>query len=101
MIKLIGILLPAFIDLINRKVADSDARFWIATGICVGVGAGVNYVQTLFVFPSLILAADSISESILATFGLAQLSYKLLWENSAIRERLGLDVTRPYKLNDA
>lgn len=86
MLELIGILIPAFIDLINRRVKDSDVRFWISVAVCAVVGIAVNYIQTLFVFPSLMEAVEAVSKSILVVFGLAQLVYKAGYENSSFRK---------------
>lgn len=97
MLKLIAILLPAIIDLINRKINDSDLRFWISVGVCSVFGVLISFAGNNFVFAGI----DAVSESILAVFGLAQLSYKVLWENSDIREKLQLDATRISGLRDA
>lgn len=84
MMKLVAILLPALIDLLNRKVKDSDARFWISVGVCAVVGLAIDY------FDGGVLTIDSASESILATFGIAQLVFKGVWEKSQMREDLKL-----------
>lgn len=89
--ELLGILLPIVIDLFNRKIADSDLRFWVSVFICALVGTGLNFLETQFVFASAKLAFDSLSSSILVVFGLAQLSYKGLWENSKVRNVLGMN----------
>lgn len=89
--ELIGILVPAVIDLINRNVKNSDARFWISVVVCAVVGLGVNYLETAFAFSNPRAGFDSISSSILAIFGLAQISYKAVWEKSGLRESLGLN----------
>ena len=88
--ELLGFLLPAFIDLINRKIDDSDVRFWVSVLICALAGALLNYIDTLFVFETLKAGFISVSESIMIVFGIAQLSYKALWENSTLRETLNL-----------
>lgn len=88
--ELIGILLPLGIDLVNRKIKDSDVRFWVSVAICAVVGILINWLQTSFAFANPMAAFDSVSKSILAVFGLAQISYKAVWENAPIRE--GLDM---------
>ena len=90
MYELSGLLLPVVIDLINRKVKNSDLRFWVSVLLCGVVGVVLNFIQTEFRFDSVQLGADSIAMSVMATFGLAQLSYKGLWEQSSLRKRLTL-----------
>lgn len=85
MINLVGFLLPPLIDLINRRVKDSDARFWISVLVCSLTGIGLEYVATGFVFSG---GVDPYIESILAMFGLAQLSYKGLYENSKMQSAI-------------
>lgn len=89
--ELIGLLLPALIDLINRKIADSDARFWVSVVICGIVGAFVNWLATGFNFVDAMAGFQSLTASIMAIFGLAQLSYKAVWEKSGVRSALKLD----------
>lgn len=81
MINLVGFLLPPLIDLINRKVADSDARFWISVLVCVLFGVGLELATSGLKFTTI----DPFVESILAMFGLAQLSYKALYEGSKMQ----------------
>lgn len=81
MINLVGFLLPPLIDLINRRVKDSDARFWISVLVCSLFGIGLELVVSGFMF----MGVDPYIESILAMFGLAQLSYKGLYENSRMQ----------------
>lgn len=81
MIELIGFILPPLIDLINKKVLDSRARFVVSFVTCVGVGIGMN-VENLNV--------DSLGDvlgSIAVVFSSAQVAYKLFWEKSEIRKR--------------
>lgn len=89
--ELIGVLLPVVIDLLNRKVANSDMRFWISVGICTAIGAFLNYLQTQFVFSDLMTGFQSVTASTMTVFGLAQLSYKAIWEKSEARDKMGLD----------
>lgn len=84
MINLIGFLLPPLIDLINRKVADSDARFWISVLVCSLVGIGVEFVGNNFVF----IGVEAVIESILAMFGIAQLAYKGIYEESKMQHAI-------------
>lgn len=83
----IGFILPAVIDLLNRKITDTDIRFWVAAVFCALVGVGVNYVANGNHLGTL----DSIFTSIMMIFGEAQLSYKGIWENSKVRSTIGLN----------
>ena len=87
--SLIGFLLPPLIDLINRKVGDSDARFWIAIGICLVVGVGFEYISNGMAFIGIEPTVSSMFEMI----GIAQLSYKALWEDNKLRTKLDLKAT--------
>lgn len=82
--KFIGFILPPLIDLINRKLTDSDLRFWVSTLLCALVGVGI------FAVSGQPWNLNGIFDSIVWTFGLAQFSYKGLWENSGIRDNLNL-----------
>lgn len=86
MIELLGLLLPPLIDLINRKFTDSDIKFWISVIICALVGTILNFTSNNFHFVS----QDSLAKSILTVFGVAQLSYKGMWESSKLRSTLNL-----------
>lgn len=77
-LALIGFLLPPLIDLINNYVPNKRARFWVSVIVCGIVGAGIEWVLT-----GGLLTFDGVSEQIMLTFGMAQLSYGALWENSA------------------
>lgn len=86
--ELIGFLLPPLIDLINRKVANSDARFWVSVLACALVGAGINYLDTGFVFVTPKEAFDSISASVLVVFGIAQLVYGGIYKGSSLERSI-------------
>lgn len=89
--EFLGLFLPPLIDLINRKIADSDKRFWVSFLICALVGAFMNWIDTSFSFLSPRAAFDSISASIAMVFSMAQLSYKAVWETSQARRDLDLE----------
>lgn len=93
--ELLGMLLPVLIDLINRKIADSDVRFWVSVGICAAVGAFLNFLETSFAFPDLKAAFSSVAGSIGVVFTMAQVSYKGIWSNTSIlgefRNEMGLN----------
>lgn len=86
--ELIALLLPILIDYINRKVADSDARLWVSVAVCAVVGAGINYLETAFVFATPMIAFESITSSIMVVFGLAQLSFHALWSKTDTHKEL-------------
>lgn len=89
--EFLGIILPALIDLINRKIKDSDMRFWVSATICFLVGLGMNWLTTSFVFTSPMEAFSSLTSSALQVFGWAQLSYKAVWADSSVRKNLDMD----------
>jgi hypothetical protein len=93
MLKLIAIVLPILIDLINRKVKDTDARFWISAGVCMIFGIVINFIETngFSGIPTVLDLVNGISNSVIIVFGLAQLSYKAIWEQSDIRKDIGLN----------
>lgn len=90
MLQLIGILLPALIDVINKKVDNSYARFWVSVGVCSIVGLLVNFIDTngwnSYILPK--HYAEGISESILQVFGIAQLVYKAVYDGSPLQDKI-------------
>lgn len=86
--ELIAFLLPPLIDLINRRVANSDARFWVSVLVCALVGAGINYIDTQFFFATPRMAFESLSESVLVVFGIAQLVYRGVYEGSSLEKTI-------------
>jgi len=94
LLNLIGFLLPPVIDLINRKVSDSDVRFWISISICMLVGVAFEYISNGMVF----IGVDPTISSIFEMIGIAQISYKALWENNGLRTKLNLKATDSPKV---
>ena len=86
MIDLLGFFLPPVIDLINRKILDSDKRFWTSVLVCVVAALGFNFIENGGAFGDF----EGIKNSVFVVFGLAQLSYKGVWEKSNVREKLAL-----------
>ena len=82
--QLVSFLLPALISFINKKVANTDNRFWVSVIVCSVVGVLINYISTQFVFPNLQEAFNSVTESILMTFGIAQLSYNAVFKEDSV-----------------
>lgn len=95
--ELLGFLLLPIIDMVNRRIKDSDVRFLISIVICGLVGVGLNWIQTQFTFGTPLQAFESISKSVMVVFGMAQLAYRGIWEKSDLREDLGLDATKLKK----
>jgi hypothetical protein len=94
MLNLLGLLLPPLIDLINRRIKDSDARFWISVGICAVVGTLITLVSSnLFAGLSISGAVEVTAMNIISVFGMAQLSYGGVWKSSEARKKLDLDAT--------
>ena len=89
--EFLALLLPIIIDLITRKVADTDYRFWISAVVCAVFGIGINYLNTQFVFASPQVAFDSLTASILVAFGLAQFSFQAVYKNLNIHEKFRAD----------
>lgn len=89
--EFLGFLLPPVIDLINRKVGDSDKRFWLSVLVCSLVGIGLYWLETGFVAETRMAIFEGLTKAILAVFGMAQISYKAVWENSPVREGLGMN----------
>ena len=75
-LALVGFLLPPVIDLINNKVVNNYARFWLSVLVCAFVGTGIEWVMVG------VLTFEGVSTQILLTFGMAQLTYGALWKGS-------------------
>lgn len=87
MLNLLGLLLPPVIDYINRKFAtSSDTRLLVSVIVCAVVGVVVNFISmngfTGYAGMSMLDIADGVATSIMAVFGLAQLSFKVAWEKT-------------------
>ena len=82
-IKFIGFLLPPFIDLINRKVKNSDAKFWVSVAVSSVLGVGISYVT----FGGWAPIAEVIN-TIFVVFGTAQIAYKSVYEESKIQTKI-------------
>jgi len=90
--ELFSILLPILIDFINRKFANSsDTRLLVSVLVCSAFGLFFNWLDTSFAFGTPRLAFESVSNSILVVFGLAQLSFKAVWEKTETHKDLKYD----------
>lgn len=79
-----GFILPPFIDLVNRNIANSTVRFWISILACVAVAVLLN-LDKLNNLDELLGKASLI-------FAQAQIVYKTYWEKSRMREKMVGDV---------
>lgn len=88
MINLIGLLLPPIIDLINRRIVDEDARFWVSVLICSLTGLIVAYIDTngFAGYKLLTDYVETIAKEIMMMFGIAQLVYKGLYKDSPVQK---------------
>lgn len=84
MIELLGLLLPPLIELINKKVTDSTWKFWISVVVCAIFGVLINF----FTHGNHLGSQDDVAKSILAVFAASQISFKTVWENSQMREKI-------------
>lgn len=81
---LAGAFMPFVIDLLNRNVTNSNARYFISMGICLLLGALFNLNQ---------LNAGDILTSGAIIFAAAQTVYKTYWAKSDTRAKVfGEDV---------
>ena len=76
-IKFVGFILPPFIDLINRKIANSDARFWIAVAVCTVIGSLVHFIEN-----GGFVSVDGVIQTIFVVLGTSQITYKGIYEDS-------------------
>lgn len=81
--QIVGIFLPPVIDLINKHIPHPQYRFWVSFLFCTVVGAIVYY----FSYPEM-YTFEGVGLSITSVFGLAQLSYKGVYEKSVLQDRL-------------
>lgn len=82
--QLISFVLPALITFINKKVSNTDNRFWVSVIVCSVFGIFLNYVSTQFHFDNPQMAFNSVTESIMVTFGIAQISYNTVFKEESV-----------------
>ena len=63
-------------------------RLVVSLVVCSIFGVFINFVNTGFHFKTALEAFNSISSSIMVAFGLAQLSFKAVWEKTEIHKDL-------------
>ena len=87
--EFLALLLPVLIDFVNRRFAkNGDIRLLISIIVCGIFGLLINWVNTQFVFATPLEAFNSITSSIMVAFGMAQLSFKAVWEKTEMHEDL-------------
>lgn len=80
--NLVGFILPPVIDLINFRVSNTQARFWIAFALCLAISVVLNFNKlTAGDIPSLLGSAGIV-------FSEAQIVYKTYWADSSLRTGL-------------
>lgn len=96
---LVSFFLPALIGTINRKINNSDARFYVSFLVCSFFGAALNALVNGGQYGSMtpLAIADSIAESVLVMIGLVKLSYEVIWDNKAIGKALPDEVIKGEK----
>lgn len=77
--KFVGFLLPPAIDLINRKIADSDLRFWVSIAFCAVIGLGISWMT------GVIGNVNEVINTIFVVFGTAQITYKTVYDASKLQ----------------
>ena len=80
--EFLGVFLPPVIDVINKRVPDSRLRFLISLVICLGLGVMMNLDNLNLTSAGEILKSGSL------IFGSAQVSYKMFYETSGVREKV-------------
>lgn len=82
MTELVGLVLPFFIDFINKNIENSKVRYVISLVVCLGVAGVIR-------FPELTNGdVGQVLQSAGIIFAEAQTVYKLYWEKSALRAKV-------------
>lgn len=82
MLDLIGLILPPFIDLINKHVANSKLKFAISLVVCLVAAVVVDFNKINFSDPTAFFASAGV------IFAEAQAVYKLVYDQSALQYRV-------------
>ena len=105
MLILVGAFLPALIGTINRRVHNSDLRFWISALIAALVGVIVNFIQhngiVGYTELTLLQTVESFAESIMAMIGMSKISFEGFWANDEVGKAIpnGKEETVLKRLN--
>lgn len=79
MTGLIGIILPPFIDLVNKHIQDKRIKFLVSLLVCIVLGIMLEANKLKY------SSAEDILGSIALVFASAQTSYRLYWKGSTLR----------------
>lgn len=92
LLSLSGFLITFVIDLINRKIADSDVRRAVAYGFALGWGVLMNIIEHNANYSGMTLLGivTSMLVSATAVLGMSQISF-IPWENSDLRDKMQLN----------
>lgn len=102
LLTLSGFLVTFIIDIINRRIKDSDIRRIVAILFCVFWGSMINVIEHngSYLGLTLLEIATSFLVTIGAVYGFSQITYKgipgteINWEDSKIREDLSLNAKK-------
>lgn len=72
-----GFVIPVLIDVINKKISNSNVRYFVSMGVCLLLGVIFNINK---------LSWNDVLTSGAIVFAAAQTSYKTYWKTSDIRE---------------
>ncbi len=78
----IGFVLPPVIDLINKKIANSNVRFGVSLLFCLVVGVVLQLIAGKLSFNDV----PAVLQSAGLVFATAQTTYKLYWKDASLRE---------------
>ena len=81
--RLIGVILPPAIDLINRKVANTDARFWISIAFCMLIATIFNFLNN-----NGFTGLNPVLTDFFWIWGLSQISYKVSYKDSELKKEI-------------
>lgn len=77
--KWIGLILPPFIDIINKRISDSRIRFVVAALICLAVSVVTKWSSLV------VGSVPDFLNSAAMVFAESQIVYGLYWSNSQLR----------------
>jgi hypothetical protein len=80
--SLVGLILPPFIDFINKNIANSKVRFVVSLVVCSFVALALEFMNGTLKYAN----GQEILQSIALIFTSSQVIYKLYWEKSTMRE---------------
>lgn len=79
--KIVALILPPIIDIINSKISNSQVRFLVAFLVCAIIGLIINYTNNLFKFN-----VNAIPDDILSVFAISQISYQVVYKDSGFQQ---------------